>query len=135
MTDPTYRPERPADSYARPEYYGGKSRIYFFDLDTREELKGHPLNGMIWCGSGAMVSVRGQYVDGSAQRVYGHAYLDGVARVVDVDADSFPGRRVAAKIWNQPGRAEWRILAKGDGSKPDGRKPRLPASTLSRTAA
>ncbi len=132
-TETPYRPD--ADETSYPDIYGhaGSSRIYFYDLDTRKELSDHPLNGMGATGEGAMVCVRGQFVDGSADCVFGNAWLGGKMRRVFVDADSFPGRRVAAKVWHAS-ECGWRFLAKGDGTQCDGRGPRLPASTLSHTA-
>lgn len=106
----------------------GPQRIYFYDLETRAEITDHPLAGMHWTGSGPMVSLEGRYVDGTAKTVHGAAWLDGTARLVTVDATSFPGRKVVAKVWYGPGSGEpacWRILARGDGSAVVGKQSRM----------
>lgn len=115
----------------------GSQRVYFYDLDTREEIKDHPLAGMFWTGSGPMVSHEGRYVDGTALVVAGAAYLDGTARRVEVTAESFPGRRVCAKVWYATSdvRPEWRILARGDGSRVLGRQPRVGAEWVAQFKA
>lgn len=97
-TDPTTLPR----ASAREGDFGSQ-RVYFFDLETRTELKDHPLNGMYWSSSGAMVSHQERYVDGTILRVSGTAYLNGEARRVTVDADSFPGRKVVVKTWHGQG--------------------------------
>jgi hypothetical protein len=125
-----FRPETDESTYPDILGFAGSSCFYFYDLDTREEIKGHPLSAMRSTGEGAMVTIRGQRVDGSADCVFGNAWLGGKMRRVFVDADSFPGRRVAVKCWH-PTETSWRFLAKGDGSKPT-TDSRLPASTLTR---
>lgn len=103
----------------------GPHRAYFYDLETREEMTDHPLNGMMWGSSGPMISVAGAYVDATILSVSGTAYLDGVARCVRVTAESFPGRKVAVKTWHGEGKPSWRVLARGDDSKVEGKKPRI----------
>lgn len=116
--NPVWTPDTDPASLPRADRYDlGPSRVYFFDLDTRKELADHPLNGMCWTSSGAMVAYLGQYVDGTAGMVGGAAYLDGKPRRVRVTAASFPGRRVVAKVWCGADDVEWRLLAEGDGSE------------------
>lgn len=109
----------------------GAQRIYFYDVETRAEISDHPLAGMIWTGTGPMVSHEGRYVDGTSSAVHGVAYFDGQPRRVTVDAASFPGRRVAAKVWYGPSAGdrspEWRLLAAGDESAVVGKQERISA--------
>ena len=107
----------------------GPQRVYFYDLDTRAELA-HPLAGMRWTGGGPMVSHEGAYVDGTVTAVSGAAFIDGVWRRVRVTPESFPGRKIAAKIWYGPEapaelKPEWRVLARGDDSRVLGQRPRI----------
>jgi hypothetical protein len=109
----------------------GSMRVYFYDLETRAELTDHPLAAMCYCGGGPMVSHEGAYVDGTTTGVDGAAFIDGAYRRVRVTADSFPGRKVCAKIWYGPGHQaaprgfEWRLLARGDESPVLGKRPRV----------
>lgn len=126
-----WTPSTLASSLPRADRYDvmGPQRVYFYDLDTRAEIES-PLSGLHWTGSGPMVSHEGRYVDGTATVVTGAAFIDGVWRQVRVTADSFPGRRVCAKIWygaEAPSemKPEWRILAHGDGSAVKGKQPRV----------
>lgn len=128
MTNPTWTSATDSASLPRArasEGDFGPQRIYFYDVDTREELTAHPLNGMYWTGTGAMVAHEGAYVEATTGRVSGTAYLDGTARRVAVTAASFPGRRVAAKVWYAPEATDWRLLAEGDGSPVVGKMPRF----------
>lgn len=108
----------------------GPWRVYFYDVDTREELGDHPLHGMYWSGSGPMVAHEGAYVDGTAKEIRGCAYLDGGPKRVVVTAESFPGRRVAAKVWGGSRNVDWRLLAKGDESAVVGKQPRFDGKTF-----
>lgn len=125
----TWTPDTNAAALPRADRHElrGSSRVYFFDLDTRAEITEHPLSGLVWCSSGAMVTHKGRYVDNTMCSVGGAAYIDGVARRVRVTADSFPGRRVVAKVWRpgEVGDTEWRVLAKGDDSEVKGKQPRV----------
>lgn len=120
----------PVDRASSPLLYDTPThslRVYFYDLTIRAEITippYHELSGMIWTGTGPMVSLGGHYVDGTASAIHGVAYFDRRLRCVTVDASSFPGRKVVAKIWyarvgDLPDRwavPEWRVLARGDGS-------------------
>lgn len=103
----------------------GSSRVYLYDVETRRELKGHPLNGSGWLGTGAMVAHRGMYVEGTADHVTVVVWTAAGPRRAVVTADTFPGRRVAVKEWHGPDCPVngWRLLAKGDGSKPGAAEP------------
>jgi hypothetical protein len=126
-TKPVWTPDTNPSDLPKDRGPYGPQRVYFYDLVTRQELKDHPLNGMVWAGSGAMVTHQGQYVDGTAGCVYGTVWLqvDGKPspRRVDVTQASFPGQKVVAKVWLGDLAPDWRVLATGDGSKPtkDGR--------------
>ena len=129
MTNPTWTPATDSASLLRArasEGDFGPQRVYFYDVDTREELIAHPLNGMYWTGTGAMVAHEGAYVEATTGRLSCTAYLDGTARRVAVTAASFPGRCVAAKIWYASRDvSDWRLLAEGDGSRVTGQVPRF----------
>lgn len=116
-TNRIYRPGTDLSTLTRWE--GGRlpsARLYFFDVDTREELTSHPLNGMVWLSTGAMVVRDGTYCDGTADIVEGVVWCDAGPRRVVVGRDSFPGRRVAAKAWYPNLDADWRALVHGDGT-------------------
>jgi hypothetical protein len=64
-------------------------RAYFFDLDTRQELTDHPLNGKQWLGTDANVKdANGKYVDGTttAVEIARHASLRSVKDIRRVTA-------------------------------------------------
>ena len=132
MTLPNvWTPSAPASSFARAERceIAGPQRVYFYDLDTRAEIES-PIAGLHYTGGGPMVSHEGRYVDGTILNVTGAAFIEGVWRTVRVTADSFPGRKVCAKIWygaEAPNemKPEWRILAHGDGSAVKGKPARV----------
>jgi hypothetical protein len=89
-------------------------RAYFFDLDTRQELTDHPLNGKQWLGTDANVKdANGKYVDGTttAVEIARHASLRSVKDIRRVTAADFPGQRIAVKVWHGPGqKPDWRKL-------------------------
>lgn len=131
QTAAAWTPSTIASSLPRAERceVAGPQRVYFYDLSSRAEIES-PLAGMHWTGSGPMVSHEGRYVDGTTLNVTGAAFIEGVWRTVRVTADSFPERKVCAKIWygtEAPGemKPEWRILAHGDGSQVCGKQPRV----------
>lgn len=82
-------------------------RVYLYDLDTRSEID---MGGALgWAGSSEFGIRNGVRFEGTALDVQ---VVDFRARkVVTLTAESFPGRRVAFKVWApSEGTVEWRRL-------------------------
>lgn len=92
-------------------------RVYFFDLDSRKELVEHPLNGKTWLGTSSMAVGRdGKFIKDTCTevRVASYASLHSVKGEQAVTVDTFPGQRIAVKIWFGPGEVEWRKLVRDE---------------------
>jgi len=99
-----------------------KSRIYFYDVDTRQELTNHPANGMTCMASHGMVTFEGRFCDKTIRGVEGTAWINGKHTEISVGPETFPGRKIAVKIWDPIDIDDgltpaWHALANGDGSK------------------
>lgn len=94
-----------------------RTRVYFFDIDTREELVDHDLYGMTWLTTEAMAVRDGGFCRSTTTAIEGIVCTDLVPRLVRVQPESFPRRRVAAKIWDPAERVQWRALVSGDGTQ------------------
>lgn len=91
-------------------------RAYFYDLDSRKEIKDFDGNGKTWLGSGGFArDSQGRYIKDTTTSVEIADYADlcNVKGRRVVTAKDFPGRRVAVKIWFGPDsdeKPEWRKL-------------------------
>ena len=76
----------------------GVIRVYFYDIDTREEITlGSNSAGLPWYGTGCAAIRRGvRYMD--TRLTVGVVCFD-TKTMRTVTAADFPGRRVAVKIW------------------------------------
>jgi hypothetical protein len=74
------------------------SRFYFFDLETKAELRDHPLNGSVFEGCGAFVSYADKRLI-AREEIWIFRGKD----TVRVTADDFGGRAVGVKQWSPAG--------------------------------
>lgn len=82
----------------------GMIRAYVYDVDTGEQI-GNPL---VWLGLSECGIWRGARWFGTALSVEG---ADVATREwLTLTAESFPGRRVAVKVWYGKNEVEWRAL-------------------------
>ena len=80
------------EAYMNACRYPSATRVYFYDLDTREELAEYADTGRLEMG----IRDGARYTD----TCMGVAVVDHEARDVRViSAEDFPGRRVAVKFW------------------------------------
>jgi hypothetical protein len=77
------------------------ARIYFYDIDTCEELASYVLDGTCEAGIYGGRRYTGTHL--------GYSVLDG-RRSRCIRADEFGERRIAAKAWYGPRRSEWTLL-------------------------
>lgn len=82
----------------------GTMRVYFYDVDTGEEILG--LSGAPWMGVSESAIVNGARFEETCLSV---DLADG-HDLVRVTCEDFPGRRVAVKMWYTHGEIEWRLL-------------------------
>jgi hypothetical protein len=89
------------------------ARFYIYDLETRKELKDHPMNGRPLYGTGPMVrNANGEYVKGTVAEI--EIKYNEFLRRDDFDRD------VAIKCWwpyTSGTEIEWRRLVRSDAYK------------------
>jgi hypothetical protein len=82
----------------------GTIRAYVYDAVTGEELR----SGLAWMGSSEAGIFNGKRYMGTAFSV---TVVDLVTReYATITADSFPGRKIAVKVWLGTGDTEWRAM-------------------------
>jgi hypothetical protein len=87
-------------------------RVYFYNLNTRTEMKDYVNHGKTWLCTGAMVrDQRGEFIPGTTDHVELASFADmhcikGRRTVTAADFD----HPVAVKVWFGPGNVEWRKL-------------------------
>ena len=86
-------------------------RVYFYNRETKKELKDHPLNGKTWIGTSGNVFRDGAFVRGTCTSVnvadYGDPYRIVGEKVVTADDFDVP---VTVKVWSPSGDHDWREL-------------------------
>lgn len=91
-------------------------RIYFFNLETRQEMTDYEGNGKTWLASGGNVrNKNGEFVKGTADsfEFASYATLRSVKGATKVTAADF-NHPVAVKVWFGPDNFEWRKLVAPD---------------------
>lgn len=94
-------------------------RVYFYNLETRQEMTDYEGNGKTWLASGGHVLNKNRkFVKGTMDRVSFCSYgsLSKVVGEKTVTAADFP-HAVAVKVWFGPDNVEWRKLVAPDAFK------------------